>query len=186
MQIPVLIIPTAEVPAPAAGLRLRVLVPLDGSALAESALVQMLEIARPRPLDVRLVAVVHRRVGPLGALLPTLPTVEMERRAMTRYLHDVAATLRAEGVVTHTDVIESQDSDGRVLLDVARRSIVDVVVMTTGGLHTPGDLLHSRVTTEVLEHSPVPVLLVPSASGMATTGHARQRGRTAVAEAVQP
>jgi nucleotide-binding universal stress UspA family protein len=137
IQIPVLIIPTVEVPAPAPGLRLRVLVPLDGSALAESALVQVLEIARPRSLDVRLVAVVHRRLGPLGALLPSVPNLKTERRATTRYLHNLAATLRAEGVVTHTDVIEIQDSVGRVLFDLAHRSVVDVVVMTTRGLNTP-------------------------------------------------
>jgi nucleotide-binding universal stress UspA family protein len=55
IQIPVLIVPSNEVPAPAPGSRLRVLVPLDGSALTEL-------------------------------------------RATTRYLHDLATTLRAEAV----------------------------------------------------------------------------------------
>jgi nucleotide-binding universal stress UspA family protein len=185
IQIPVLIIPAGEVPAPVPGSRLRVLVPLDGSSLAESALVHILGIARPRPLEIRLVDVVHLRFGPLGALLPSVPDSKTERRATTRYLHDVAATLRTEGMVTHTDVIESQDSVGRALLDLVRRSVVDVVVMATHGLNTPGHLPQGRVTTEVLEHCPVPVLLVPGPSGMASTSHASQRGRPDVVEMVQ-
>jgi nucleotide-binding universal stress UspA family protein len=186
IQIPVLIIPAVGVPAPAPGLRLRVLMPLDGSAPAESALVHILELAGPRLLEVRLIAVVHLRVGPLGALLPSAPDSNTERRATTRYLHELATTLRAEGLVTHTDFIESQDSVGRVLLDVVRRSVVDVVVMATHRLNSFGHPPQGRVTTEVLEHCPVPVLLVPSSSGMETIGPARPNGRTAVAEAVQP
>jgi len=186
LQIPVLIIPAVEVPAPAPGSRLRVLVPLDGSARAESALVHILEFTGPRPLEVRLIAVVHLRLGPLGALLPVVPNSETGRRATTRYLHDLAATLRAEGLVTHTDVIESRDSIGRVLLDLVRRSVVDVVVMATHGLNTPGHPPQGRVTTELLEQCPVPVLLVPSPAAMEPTGRARQGGRAGVAEAVQP
>jgi nucleotide-binding universal stress UspA family protein len=186
IQIPVLIIPAVEVPAPVPGLRLRVLVPLDGSALAESTLVHILELARPRPLEIRLIAVVHLRLGPLGALLPSLPNLETERRATTRYLRDLAATLRAEGVVTHMDVIESQDSVGQVLLDFARRSAVDVVAIATRGLNTRSDLPLGRVAAEVRERSPVPVLLVPGPSGMASISHASQSGRPDVVEVVQP
>jgi nucleotide-binding universal stress UspA family protein len=186
IQIPVLIIPSSEVPAPTPGSRLRVLVPLDGSALAESALVHILGITRLRPLEIRLVDVVHLQLGPLGARLPSAPDSKTERRATARYLHDLATALRAEGVVTHTDVIESQDSIGRVLLDLVRRSVVDVVVMATHGLNTPGHLPQGRVTTELLERSPVPVLLVPSSSAMEPAGHARQNGRPALVEVGQP
>ena len=186
IQIPVLITPAGEVPAPAPGSRLRVLVPLDGSALAESALVHILGIARPRPLEIRLVDVVHLQLGPLGARLPFVHDSKAERRARTRYLRDVAATLRAEGIVAHTEVIESQDSVGRVLLDLVQRSVVDVVVMATHGLNTPVHLPQGKVATELLENCPVPVLLVPSASAMEPTSSASQRGRTVVAAVAQP
>jgi nucleotide-binding universal stress UspA family protein len=170
IQVPVLIVPTGAVPAPAPGSRLRVLVPLDGSAPAESALVHLMGIAGPRPLEIRLVDVVHLRLGPLGALLPSVPDSKAARRATTRYLHEVAAALRTADVATQTEVIESRDSVGQVLLDLARRSAVDVVVMTTHGLNTPGHLPQSRLTTDVVEQCPVPVLLVPSASGMEPAG----------------
>jgi nucleotide-binding universal stress UspA family protein len=186
IEVPVLIVPAGEATVSAPGSRLRVLVPLDGSVLAESALVHVLRVAKPRPIEVRLVDVVHVRLGPLGALLPSVPDAKAERRATTRYLHDLAAKLRAEGLVTRTDVIESQDSVGRALLDFARRSGIDVVVMTAYGLNALGDLPATSVTTDALEHFPVPVLLVPSSSGMEPAGRARQSGRTAVAEAVQP
>jgi len=186
IRVPVLIIPAGEVPAPVPGSRLRVLVPMDGSALAESALVRLLKIAGSRPLEVRLVGAVHLRLGPLGTLLPSVPDLKTERRAMTRYLHDLAATLREKDVVTQTDVVESQDSIGRVLLDIARRSVVDIVVMTTHGLNTLNRLPQSSVITEALERSPVPVLLVPSSMEMESTGLARQNSRPPLVEVVQP
>ena len=183
-QVPVLIVPADEVPAPAPDSPLRVLVPLDGSAPAESALMHILGLARPRPLEIRLVDVIHLRLGPLGARLPFGPHPKTERRAASRYLHDVAATLRTEGVVTHTDVVESQESPDRVLLDLVRQSAVDVVVLGTHGQNSPGHLPQGMPTAELHERCPVPVLLVPGAAGLEPTGHAWQRGRTAVAEAV--
>jgi nucleotide-binding universal stress UspA family protein len=185
IQIPVLIIPAVEEPACAPGSRLRVLVPLDGSAGAESALVHLLDFARHRPLEIRLIAVAQLRLGPLGALLPCVPDSQTERCSTTRYLHDLAATLRAEGLVAHTDVIESQESIGRVLLDLVRRSVVDVVVMATHGLNTPGHLPQGSDTTELHESCPVPVLLVPNSAAMEPTGRAREGGRVGAAEAVR-
>jgi len=185
IRIPVLVVPGSEAVARAPGSRLRVLVPLDGSALAESALVHVLEVAKPRPIEVHLVDVVHLRLGPLGALLPFVPDPKTRRRATTRYLHDLAARLRTEGVVTHTDVIERPDSVGRALLDFAQRSVVDVVVMTAYGPNPFGDPPQSGVTSEICERFPVPVLLVPSPSGMESTGLAGQIGRPTLAKVVQ-
>jgi nucleotide-binding universal stress UspA family protein len=101
-------------------------------------------------------------------------------------LHDLATTLRARGVVTQTDVIESEKPVGRGLLDVARRSAVDVVVMATRDQNARGDLSLGTVAAEVLEHCPVPVLLVPSSAGMEPTMQARPSDRTANPAAVQP
>jgi nucleotide-binding universal stress UspA family protein len=183
---PVLIVPASGAPAPAPGSRLRVLVPLDGSALAESALVHVLRIAGSRPLEIRLIEVVHLGLGPLGVPLPSLPGLEAERRATRRYLHDVAAALRAEGVTAHTDVIKSPDSVARVLLALAQRSVVDIIAMTTRGVDTLSQLPLGTVATEVLERSPVPVLLAPRRPVMEDADPLGQRGRSAVVEVAQP
>ena len=186
IHIPVLIVPAAGAPAPAPGSRLRVLVPLDGSALAESALVHVVGIAKIRPLEVYLVDVVRLRLGPFGAVLPSVPGPEAERRVTTRYLHAIAATLRAAGVATHTDVIKSKDSVARVLLDLARRSVVDIIVMATRSRSALAHVPPGSVATEVLDRSPIPVLLVPHPSRMEPPGHARETGSPAVAQVVQP
>jgi nucleotide-binding universal stress UspA family protein len=186
IQIPVLIVPAGDAETPAPGSRLRVLAPLDGSAPAESSLVHILGIAGHRPLEIRLVEVVQRRLGPLGALLPFLPDSEAERRETTRYLHDLAAALRAEGVVALTDVIESHDSVGRVVLDIARRAVVDVVALATRGTNSRGDLPRDEVAAEVLEHSPLPVLLVPIPTGTGSIGNARPGDRPDIREPVRP
>jgi nucleotide-binding universal stress UspA family protein len=186
IPIPVLILPSGEASAPARSSRLRVLVPLDGSALAESALVHLLEVAKPRPIEVHLVDVVQLRVGPLGALLPSIPDAKAERRATTRYMHGLAAKLRAAGLVTHTELIESHDSVGRALLDFARQAVIDVVVMTARGLTTHSDLPQGEAVPEEVERFPVPVLLVPCSSSSEATDRDRQPGRSAVATAAQP
>jgi nucleotide-binding universal stress UspA family protein len=186
VHIAVLSVPPCGVPALTPASPLRVLVPLDGSVLAESALVHVLGIARSRPLEICLVGVVHLQLGRFGALLPSIPQPDAQHRAIIRYLHEVAAALRAEGVVTQTQVIKSSDSIAQVLLDLARRSGIDSIAMTTRGLNTVSQRPLGRVTTKVLEHSPVPVLLVPSQLGMRPTDHTGQRGRSAVAEMVQP
>jgi nucleotide-binding universal stress UspA family protein len=162
IHIPVLIVPAGGSSAPTPDSRLRVLVPLDGSALAESALVHLREVAACRPLEVCLVNVVQQRLGPFGALLPILSDPGSERRETMRYLHEVAAKLRADGVVAHAQVIESRDSVARELLDIAKRSGADVIAIATRGRNDPSHPALGSVSTTIVEHSPIPVLLAPS------------------------
>jgi nucleotide-binding universal stress UspA family protein len=184
IQTPVLIVPAGEVPPLVAASRLRVLVPLDGSALAESALVHMLGIARRRKLEIRLIDVIHQRLGPLGALPPSLPDPKTERRATARYLEDVAVSLRAAGVVTHTDVIESQDPASQVLLDLARQSSIDVIAIATRSRAPRAYDLQERAASEVLEQGPFPVLLVPSRSGLTAAGQPARGGQPTSADVI--
>ena len=185
--VPVLVVPADGAPLPADGSARRVLVPLDGSALAESALVQLRRITGPRSLEVQLFSVIPRPIGPYGVILPYVPDPETDRRATERYLDEIAATLRAEGVVAHTQVIfQGADSVAREILHLARRMGADIIAMATHGRGHLEHLALGSVSTEVLEHSPVPVLLTPRLAGSEPDGQPSESRSPGVARASEP
>jgi nucleotide-binding universal stress UspA family protein len=182
--VPVLVVPPDGAPVPADGSTRRVLVPLDGSALAESALVQLRRITGPRPLEVHLLSVIPRLIGPYGFLLPYVPDPETDRRATERYLDELATALRTEGVVTYTEVIfQGRDTVASEILEVARRTIVDLIAMATHGRGHLEHLALGSVSTAVLEHSPVPVLLTPGLPGSEHVGQPTESKSPGVAGA---
>jgi nucleotide-binding universal stress UspA family protein len=186
LGIPVLAIPPGEVRTPASHSTLRVLIPLDGSAAAESALVHVLRMAGADHLELYLLDVVHVRLGPLGARLPFVPDAKAQRRAMTRYLRDVATTLRARGMVAQTDVVETADTVGRALRDVAQRRAVDAVAIAAHGLSTHDALAPHGLTPDIRACCPVPLLLVPGSAMARDLVSAGPSGRPTIAAAVRP
>jgi nucleotide-binding universal stress UspA family protein len=185
--VPVLVVPADGAPVPTDGSTRRVVVPLDGSALAESALVHLRRITGPRPPEVHLVSVIRWPIGPYGVMLPYFPDPEADRRETERYLDEIAATLRAEGVATHTQVIyQGGDSVAREILDLARHTGADFIAMATRGRGHFEHLALGSVSTEVLEHSPVPVLLTPPLAGSESIDQSGERRRPDVAVASEP
>jgi nucleotide-binding universal stress UspA family protein len=133
-----------------------VLVPLDGSELAERALPYALELARAthgRLLLVRAVlANAYEGEGGAARRVPLYPRVQVELEA-------VAERLRAAGVDVQTHVafgIAAADS----ILAAAAEHGADLVVMSTHGRGGLGRFLYGSVADEVLRRGDVPVLLV--------------------------
>jgi nucleotide-binding universal stress UspA family protein len=185
--VPVLVVPADGAPVPADDSTRRIVVPLDGSALAESAVVQLRRITEPKPLEVHLVSVIPRLIGPFGVVLPYVPDPETDRRQSERYLDEIAATLRAEGVVAHPWVIfQAGDSVAREILDLAQRTGADVIAMATHGRSHLAHLALGSVSTEILEHSPVPVLLTPCLAGSEPVGQPGERLSPGVAGESEP
>jgi nucleotide-binding universal stress UspA family protein len=143
-----------------------ILVPLDGSALAERALPVALDIARRTGGSVHLVrshvSIAVAAATAEGALLSTemLAADEALRR---RAREDTDAAARRYGaewgmrITTHAE----DGSPGAVISDAAERIGADLVVMTTHGEggFTPGWL--GSVADYVMRHSHRPVLALP-------------------------
>src|SRR5581483_980156 len=168
-------IPVLFVPAACAGnwptdRPLRVLVPLDGSPLAEEALGPAGELAQALGAELLLLQVLEYPLPPVadgGTYLPPWDQ-DADLAAARRYLDEVAGALRAEGrTVTVLAVAAPPSSVGQAVATIAAVSHdeqADVIVMATHGRGGLARLVMGSVGTGVLQHATVPVLLVRPAA----------------------
>lgn len=138
----------------------KILVPLDGSALAERAIPHAVGIARATGAEVILLQVVQ---APLGS------TPEAGQEEETRafqdaaardlaYLGKIAAGVRDSGVAVRHEVIEGPASDK--ILATAHKENVDILVMSTHGRGGVSKLLLGSVADKVVCTTKRPVMLV--------------------------
>jgi nucleotide-binding universal stress UspA family protein len=150
----------------------RIVVPLDGSSLAEESLPQAEELARLTGAPIHLIWVVDctrlERYGPYALALEYSATEPMlaEEIAIARtYLQGVEECLVATGLTVDSEVIQ-----GRVARElVAAAKPGDLMVMASHGRGGLSRWLLGSVAEDVLRHTMVPVLLVKA--GMATGGN---------------
>jgi nucleotide-binding universal stress UspA family protein len=140
-----------------------IIVPLDGSKLAESALPEAGKLAKITGAELVLVRVVdyssRDRFGDFGMLYEyeaMAKALEEEREIATLYLTMLSNRLASEGHTVST----------RLLSGIAAKAIVaeakpgDVIVMATHGRTGVRRWFIGSIAEEVLRHSTVPVLLV--------------------------
>ncbi len=138
----------------------KILVPLDGSALAERAIVQAEEIARATGAELILVQVVQ---APLGQT-PEAGQAEEEKAfretaAQARaYLGMVATRVGAAGVRSRFVVLEGAPAPG--ILGFAHDEDVDIIVMSTHGRSGISKVVMGSVAEKVMLTTKRPVLLV--------------------------
>jgi nucleotide-binding universal stress UspA family protein len=130
-----------------------ILVPLDGSPLAEHAL----------PFAARLAAatsarLILSRVLPLSNLQPVEADLASADEARA-YLLRVGDRLTAKGHLVERTTPWGEPA--AEILEQARSTQADLVVMGTHGRSGPGRWLYGSVADDVLRHALVPVVLVP-------------------------
>jgi nucleotide-binding universal stress UspA family protein len=136
-----------------------ILVPLDGSALAERALPYAVTLARASHARLSLVR---------AALAHTLPGAEPSEAQVAvvqraeRELEATAESLRSAGLTVETHVY--YDEAARAIVDATERQGVDLVVMSTHGRGGLGRWVYGSVADRVLRRMAAPVLLVPAAA----------------------
>lgn len=134
----------------------RIIVPLDGSELAEHALAYAEVIAAASSAQLILV-----RVVPFDIIQPPEDEFAMvdDSRA---YLARIASDLKAHGRAV-TAVTKWGRAD-KCILDELESQRADLVVMGTHGRSAPGRWLYGSVADAVLRASTVPVVVVPPGS----------------------
>lgn len=145
----------------------RIVVPLDGSPLAEHALPLAISLATDLGRPVQLVRVVApdqivEEMQPAGSAADDAYVWSREHvlAAATSYLDGVAEQLRARGLTVQTDVLAGTPIF--VLLDALRPD--DLVVMTTQGRGGLERWLLGSVAEHLIRTSPAPVVIVRAAS----------------------
>lgn len=139
-----------------------VLVPLDGSRLAEAALPVAVRLVRDAGAKLHLVLIHEPVVAVLGMNNLAYPSLELESELRDRehsYLATAAADLSAvsgEDVGLH----EVDGAAGPAICEEAGRIGADLVVMATHGRGTFGRIWLGSVADYVVRHLAVPILLV--------------------------
>ena len=138
----------------------RILVPLDGSTLAEAVLPHVRALAQCLGAEVVLLSV---PVYPVSGFTITDPAlgqslVELTRESASAYLQRVRTPLQADGLA-----VTSELRDGPVaetILDAAAELRVDAIAMATHGRGGFARFLLGSVADQVVQRSPLPVLLI--------------------------
>ena len=151
----------------------KLLVPLDGSELSESAL----EHARAIASGCNVPEVVLLRVIepiPPEAYVETREDVirnaqKRARASVENYLSTLADDLKKEGIAAHAVVLSGKPADE--ILDYAKKNRADLVIMTTHGRSGPSRWVFGSVAQKIVRHCAIAVLIVPP--GGCRTGESR-------------
>ncbi len=166
LPVPLLLLrPDAHAPSAAtAHTPRRILIPLDGSANAESVLPHALALGRAMQAEYRLVRVVEPVM--VARPLPTNPAVralddqlidQLRVEAQT-YLEQLAERLAAQGLTAQIEVIVAPQA-ALAILEAAQQGGTDVIAMATHGRRGLARVLLGSVADKVLRGAIAPVLL---------------------------
>ena len=137
----------------------RVLIPLDGSALAEQALPHA--IAQAGHFEAELVLLLVLEPFPQAGILWQDDVKRAEKQAVRQaqdYLEDIAATIQDRGLVVKP--IVSLGQPGLEVVRFAETNGIDLIVISTRGQSGLSRWLMGSVADRVVRGATVPVLLV--------------------------
>ncbi len=124
----------------------RILVPLDGSELAEQALPYVEELARKLNSEVILITV-------------CLPGAPLER-ALTEYIERRAEKIQSLGIKTRSVCIEGEPAAS--IINFAGKNDISLIVISTHGRTGIGHWPLGSIASKVVQRSHIPVFLVRS------------------------
>lgn len=138
----------------------RILVPLDGSALAERILPHVEAIAKATAAEVLLFRATDPRHGAVAAEAATEARkwLETDRAEAGKYLEGVAKRLEGAGVKTKSVVLVGEPAVE--ILMAAEKEKADLIAMMSHGATGRSHFDRGSVAEKVLKGSPRPVLLV--------------------------
>ena len=143
----------------------RILVPLDGSEMAEAVLTQVRRLLFRKDAEVLLV----QAIGLPPAVESDLSTILaiLQARAL-EYLNGVGRRLSEQGARVRTFV--RQGAPAETILEVAEKEEASLIAMSTHGRSGIARWVLGSVAEKVIRASPIPVLAVRSYEGAAPVG----------------
>ncbi|MGD9049895.1 MAG: universal stress protein [Anaerolineae bacterium] len=137
----------------------RILIPLDGSALAEQALPHAISQARHFQAELILLRVVEPFAHVGGMSLAGLERIRQQTRIwVDEYLERIAADIQQYEILAQKVTIEGRPHTG--IAEFAETNRVDLIVMSTRGQSGLSRWLMGSVADRVVRGATVPVLLV--------------------------
>ena len=137
----------------------RIVVPLDGSPLAEGVLPQVKQVAGP-DTEIVLVRVPVYVVFDPAMVTPSMVTAMYEyvQKETSEYLERTTAALRAEGLNVRSELCEGPVA--LAILECAERVQADLIAMSTHGRSGVARFLIGSVADRIVRSAKIPVLLL--------------------------
>lgn len=145
-----------------------VLVPLDGSPLAEAALPEVIKLARAGAIG----KVILLKVIEIDIMnVPNAYAKSVDFKALREahhveagnYLQGIRDRLQAEGIHATIEMLEGRPAE--TIAEYTKNKAVDLIVIGTHGYTGMKRLMFGSVALRVLHDASVPVLLIRSALG---------------------
>ena len=135
----------------------KILVPLDGSDLADKVIPQAEDLAKSFNAQLVLLTMCSEEVGEIGPGSPELKREAVSRLPMVKYLQGTVAALQAKGLNATWVYKQGEPAPGIISYAVDHK--MDLIVMASHGAGEIAWLL-GNVAHRVVSHSPVEVLLI--------------------------
>ncbi|MDI6826930.1 MAG: universal stress protein [Armatimonadota bacterium] len=147
-----------------------ILVPLDGSELAEKAIPYAVELAKKFNSRITLLSVIepigiYSQPGVVGPVVNVILEPEAEARETHKYLEEKAENIKDEGI--NVRKVVRQGDAATQICDFSKEAGIDLIVMSTHGRSGFQRWVYGSVADKVLRSAEAPVLLVRARSGEA-------------------
>ncbi len=148
----------------------KVLVPLDGSELAEGALPEVVKLAKGGAIaEVVLLKVIEIEIvnipRPYERSIDFAALRNAHHTESMKYLEGAQARLQNEGIKVKTELLEGRPEER--IVDYAKSHAVALIVIGTHGYTGMKRLMFGSVAMRVLHDANVPVLLIRAQPGKA-------------------
>jgi nucleotide-binding universal stress UspA family protein len=141
----------------------KILVPLDGSKLAECALPHVKNLAKKQAVaEVILLNVVNVNIPGRGEIPGVVDINEVRRNLFmesNKYLAEVESHLVSEGISVKMESVEG-NRPADIISEYARKNGIDMIVIATHGYTGLKKLMLGSVALGILHESHIPVLLI--------------------------
>ena len=138
----------------------KILVPLDGSPLAEKALDHAVRMARAFDSEIILFEVVHfMPIYGSPELVAPLLVDEKQRELAEKYLAKVAREIEAKGVKVRS-LVKTGQQVAIEIIDFAKENRVDLIIMSTRGRSGISRWVLGSTAHKVLTRAETPILLL--------------------------
>lgn len=138
----------------------KILVPLDGSELAEKALVEAETLAKAFDAEIILFEVVpFMPIYGSPELVTPLIVDEKQKESVEKYLADLADQLKQKGIRAST-IVKTGQQVALEIIDSAKEKEANLIVMSTSGRSGITRWVLGSVALKVLTRAETPILLI--------------------------
>jgi nucleotide-binding universal stress UspA family protein len=140
----------------------KILVPTDGTQWAESAIAPAVKFAKDNDATIVAISVAEGHPSPLlsdSDFFGSNHAFNEKAHDLAKdYVQKIADAARAENVPCETIALHAPRPD-EAILKAAKQHSCDLIFMGSRGHERFTGLFHERITSKVVHHSPIPVLV---------------------------